>query len=159
MRVKRFQHLSLVEQSVDQIGVISELCGQTGVYDLQNHSQHFFEDRQVLDEIGSDGRTLTVGTDIRLGQTVALTIGLNNTVVALISRLNFFEKFSVFFRQLLEKTDQSLAYVWVETLEMVGHIGQSGAKICVQKPILIEHNIVIMIITIDSHTRVLDILN
>ncbi len=48
MRSELFEQLPLVEQRVQQVWVVMERVTQTGVYDLQHHSDHLLDDVQIL---------------------------------------------------------------------------------------------------------------
>ena len=41
------EHLPLVQQSVQQVGVVAQLVGQRGIQNLQHHSKHLFNHTQV----------------------------------------------------------------------------------------------------------------
>lgn len=48
MRPELLKELPLVEQRVDQVGVVVEGVAQAGVDDLQHHANHLFNHVQVL---------------------------------------------------------------------------------------------------------------
>lgn len=48
MRAKLFEQFSLIEQRVQQVRVVMEGITQTGVYNLQHHSDHLLDDIQIL---------------------------------------------------------------------------------------------------------------
>ncbi len=48
MRSELLEQLPLVEQRVQQVWVVMERVTQTGVYDLQHHSDHLLDDVQIL---------------------------------------------------------------------------------------------------------------
>lgn len=48
MRSELLEELPLVEQRVQQVWVVMERVTQTGVYDLQHHSDHLLDDVQIL---------------------------------------------------------------------------------------------------------------
>ena len=41
------EEISLVQQRVDEVGVVLERCGQCRVDDLQNHSDHLLQHIQI----------------------------------------------------------------------------------------------------------------
>lgn len=48
MSSKLLKEISFVEQRIHQVRVVVKGIGQAGIDDLQHHSNHFFDDVEVL---------------------------------------------------------------------------------------------------------------